>query len=307
MNAIHPGVVLDGRYQLEACIGIGGTGRVHRAVHLETGRVVAIKRLRAGSGASLTDRRRLESEAALLAAISHPHIIEVLDAGGHEDAAYFVMPLLIGENLEARLQNGGRPTWLQARRWLLELCAALEHLHRQGLVHLDVKPGNCFLHRRYDSDALLMLDEHLMLVDLFSAARTGSRPAVDEAAGTPAYAAPEQFGGENVDVRADVYAVGVLAFRLLTGVLPGRGANTLAKAAPDLRFSPNLEALVARARASCPEDRHADINELVTELRLCSECDDLPVAPRRRMTTLFIVLAIAAVLGFWSWVVALGL
>ncbi len=306
MNAVHPGVVLDGRYQLEACIGIGGTGHVYRAVHLETGRVVAIKRLRAGSKASLADKRRLESEAAILAAINHPHIIEILDAGGR-DPAYFVMPLLIGEDLEVRLQDSGRPTWLQARRWLLELCAALEHLHRQGLVHLDVKPGNCFLHRRYSSDAPSMLDEHLMLVDLFSAARNGSRPEADEAAGTPVYAAPEQLDGENVDVRSDIYAVGVLAFRLLTGVLPGREADTLATAAPDWRFSARLEALVARARASRPADRHADINEFVTELRLCGEGDDVPVAPRRRMTTLFVVLAVAAVLGFWSWVVARGL
>lgn len=307
MSDVDPGIVLDGRYRLGACVGVGRTGLVHRAVHLETGRVVAIKRLRAGSQASPEDRRRLEREAAILAAIDHPHIVEVIDAGGCEESVYFVMPLLIGENLEARLQNCGRLAWPQARRLLLELCAALEHLHRLGLTHLDVKPGNCFLHRPYDSSGLLIPDERLLLIDLFGAVKTGSQPTADEATGTPAYAAPEQFGGASVDARADVHAMGVLTFRVLTGMLPRRGAQTLATAAPELQFSSGLEALVARARAWCPEDRHPGVDDFAAELRVCGECEEAPVTPRPRVTGLFVALAAIAVLGFWIWVLGHGL
>ena len=223
--AATPGVVLAGRYRLEALLERGGMGMVYRATDLRDGghgpdpAQVGLKLVNPdfkGRGAGSA----LEREASLLVELSHPGVVRMLGFEHDGGQAFMTMELLEGERLASRLlrsEAGGLPVD-EAMTVTRELAEILAYLHRRGVVHRDVKPANIFL----------TSSTGLRLVDFGLAARTGEPGRDGEGpprAGTPLYASPEMLAGAPADPREDVYSLACVAYELLAGEPPGLGAH----------------------------------------------------------------------------------
>ncbi len=207
------GTELDGRYRLELLLGDGGMGEVYQAEQLSLGRSVAVKVLREEVADRPDMLQRFQREAKILSHLDHPGLVGVHDFGVHEGCPYLVMDLARGKTLEALLRERGTLPVAEAVGVLLQLCQALAHAHGLGIVHRDLKPEN------------IVMDEHgrTRILD-FGIARM---VAVEEAepqltatgmmVGTPQYVAPEQATGKPIDARTDLYALGLVAFRILAG------------------------------------------------------------------------------------------
>jgi hypothetical protein len=208
------GTILGNRYRFVDRLGKGGMGEVWRAYDEVLDRHVAIKVLAAQFARDAEFRSRVLSEARAAARLTHPHIARVYDYGesgqGRKRVPYVVMELLTGPSLDERLKRG--PLRVErALRICAEVASALAAAHASGLVHRDVKPGNVMLTR-----------SGAKVVDFGLAAVTGERDHPDGAGmlGTPAYLAPERLSGHPVVPATDVYALGLLLYRLLVGKLP---------------------------------------------------------------------------------------
>jgi serine/threonine protein kinase len=237
--------LLGGRYQLEELIGTGGMSVVWRARDEVLGRLVAVKVL---AGPDAAGARRIYDEARSAAAVSHPNLAQVFDFGESGGTPYVVMELIDGEALDRRIAEDPLPPDA-ALRVCSEVAAGLAAAHAAGLVHRDVKPGN-----------IMLTPAGAKLVDFGIAASVdGTDPVTgEEVLGTPAYVAPERITGGAVTPASDVYALGVLLYRLLTGVLPWSAATTTqlirdhVYTAPDpLPEVPGLPEAVARLCMSC--------------------------------------------------------
>lgn len=208
-----------GPYRLVQGIALGGKSAVFRGLDERSGRTVAIKIPIEGALAGGVPRERLRREALLLSRIDHPGVVARLDHGSQDSLDYLVMELVEGPTLAQRLQSG--PLEEAA---VLELGAriaeVLEAIHRRGVVHCDLKPGNVVL---LANGAVKVLD--------FGQARLLGEPDLPgesfrEAAGTVSYMAPERFQGWTPDPRADLWSLGVLLHELASGVRPFRGEDT---------------------------------------------------------------------------------
>ncbi|HXV94430.1 MAG TPA: serine/threonine-protein kinase, partial [Pseudonocardia sp.] len=200
-------VLLAGRYEVGPLVGLGGTARVHRAVDRHTGRTVAIKLYPTGSvePAGRCGRQEVEVLAGLQ---RHPGIVALLDTGTDGGRPFAVMDFVDGESLRRGLLDGPLPV-ADVARLGAEIAEALSHVHRRGVVHRDVKPGN----------VLLDASGHARLAD-FGIARVVDATRVTATGvvvGTAAYMAPEQVRGEAVGPPADVYALGLVLLEAVTG------------------------------------------------------------------------------------------
>jgi serine/threonine protein kinase len=277
------GRTLDGRYRLDSRLGAGGVGAVYRATQLNLGRSVAIKILLEGLHPSF--RARFEREARALAGLRHPNIVAVSDfgveksdvEGKEQQTPFIVMELIEGETLHYRLAQGPLPAekvMIVAR----ELLRALSFVHDQGLVHRDLKPGNVLIEKLpHDEERVRLLD-----FGLAKAMEQGTGENVTRAGdvlGTPAYMAPEQVGGDKVDVRTDLYAFGVMLFQMLTGHVPFEGTPidmlrshiiapppALHDKRPAINAKPELEAVIAKALAKKREARFQTAAEFLRAL-----------------------------------------
>jgi serine/threonine-protein kinase len=211
---------LADRYRLERELGAGGMATVYLAHDLRHDRKVAIKVLRPELAAVLGAERFVQ-EIKTTAALSHPHILPLFDSGEAGGFLYYVMPYIEGESLRARLAREGELPVSDAVRVLREIVDALVHAHEAGVVHRDIKPDN-----------VLLSGSHAVVTD-FGVAKAVSEAAGRQqittagvALGTPAYMAPEQAAASpHVDHRADIYAVGVMAYELLAGRPPFAGES----------------------------------------------------------------------------------
>lgn len=217
------GQILEGRYALERCIGVGGMSEVWAARHLGLDREVAIKLLRTDASAHA---ERLQVEARLLARLRHPAIVEIHDFGTLPDGThYLVMERLRGETLLAYVdRRGGRLPAREAVELVMRLLDGLAAVHAAGVVHRDVKPENILIEP---------VDGELVpkLVDFGIALRADPSAPRQTAAGgivgTPAYLSPERALSASADAAADVWAVGVTLYELVTGRLPFEGHDML--------------------------------------------------------------------------------
>lgn len=266
------GRVLADRYRVTGLLGVGGIGRVYRAVHLVLKREVALKVLLEHYQCVPELQRRFEREAMALAALSHPNIVTITDFVSTRDATFLVMELVEGRDLDELLEAEGAVPPVAAFAIMEQTLSCLAYAHARDVIHRDLKPQNVLV-RELPGDRV-----HATVLD-FGLAKfmDGSGPAANLTktglvVGTPAYMAPEQASGGRADQRADVYAAGIMFFEMLAGTHPFEGfegadllrqhlltrAPTLASVCPGARIAPELESFVARALEKDGADRFAD-------------------------------------------------
>ena len=222
------GAVVATRYRLERLLGEGGMGAVWSATHLVTHKPVAIKFLKAAAQGDSTTRRFLR-EARAASAVRHPNVVQVHDVLEHEGQPLMVMDLLTGESLASRLAREEKLPLDEFARIMLPIVSAIGTAHAAGIVHRDIKPDNVFLHQRPDSEVepkVLDFGIAKLSAPEGAAAATAHLTSTGAVMGTPYYMAPEQvFGEKDLDQRADIWAIGVVAYECLTGKRPFDGDN----------------------------------------------------------------------------------
>ena len=256
-------------YRIERELGGGGMSRVFVAREVRLDRRVVIKLLPPEMAAGVSVER-FEREILVAAKLQHPHVVSLLTTGSHDDLLYYVMPLIEGESLRAKLSREGELPIGEALSILREVADALAYAHRHGVVHRDIKPDN-----------ILLADGHALVTD-FGVAKavsesTGeaSLTSMGVALGTPAYMSPEQAAANpHVDHRADIYALGVLAYEMLCGRTPFAESSPQALLAAHVTqqpepctthrssVSPALNDVVMRCLVKLPADRWQSADEL---------------------------------------------
>ena len=269
-------LLAGGKYRLDACVGTGGMGSVYRGHHRDLDRIVAIKVLHATFHASAEFSKRFQAEALTMSRVDHPSVARVLDFGQEPDGLlYLVMEFLDGTDLQSVLDREGHLPLERLVRIMTQVCAALGHVHRHGVIHRDVKPGNILLVAGHDEEEDVP-SEVAKVCDFGIALASGGEGG--RVAGTPHYMSPEQCMGAELDARSDVYACGVLLYELATGVLPfdGEPADILARQirerpAPPSSVLPDLdplfEAIIMKALAKDPAERQQNMRQLRAELK----------------------------------------
>jgi eukaryotic-like serine/threonine-protein kinase len=213
---------LAGRYRLLAVLGRGGMGIVWRARDERLDRDVAVKVLHAWVADDPDLRRRFEGEARMLAGLQHTHVVRLYDVARHEGNAVLVMELVEGESFAALVRGGRRLPWATAAALCRPVAEALAHAHARGIVHRDLTAANVLVESA--SGRVVVSDFGLARLLRASPGTPGSTLI----AGTPEYWSPEQAAGRTPDAATDVYALGCLLFRLVTGRLPFEGDDRLA-------------------------------------------------------------------------------
>lgn len=269
---VLPGGLFAERYRIERLVGRGGMATVFAAEDIKHHRRVALKILDRECRAALGGERFLR-EIELTGNLQHPNILPLFDSGDADEVLYYVMPLVDGHSLRARITEQGQLSIDAAVRIAIDVAGALEYAHRRGVVHRDIKPEN-----------ILLAGDHTFVAD-FGIAK--AKDAAGEAltstgllVGTPAYMSPEQASGEReLDARSDIYALGCVLYEMLAGEPPFTGSSTqaviakrMAGPAPPVRtLRDNVPAHVERAircaLARAPADRFSTAGDFASALR----------------------------------------
>ncbi len=255
---------LSQHYRVERELGRGGMATVWLAHDLKHDREVAIKVIRPELAAALGGDRFLR-EIRIAAQLQHPHILTLIDSGeipatSGPGSLYYVMPYIEGETLRQRLNREGKLSAGDTTRILQDVLDALMHAHRHGIVHRDIKPENIMLTGRH----ALVMDFGVAKAVVAGQQRDSGENApmttlttLGLAIGTPSYMAPEQAAGQSgVDARADLYAVGIIAYEMLSGKPPFTGNTPQAILAAQITEAP---ADLAQLRPDVPESMHTAI------------------------------------------------
>ena len=304
------GQILPSRYRDPRPIARGGMGEVFCATDTLLGRAVAIKLLDERYAADREIRQRFTREAHAAARLSsEPNIVTIYDVGEAHGRPFIVMEYLAHGSLDDLLRREGAQAPARALPWLEQAAQALDVAHARGVVHRDVKPAN------------LLLDEqgnvHVADFGVASAAGLESLTQTGTVLGTAGYLAPEQAQGNRTSPATDLYALGVVAFELLTGTRPFERNSTTAEALAHAQapvpsasqrarnIPPQVDAVLRRALAKRPEDRYGSCTEFVSELRAAYSSSagttriivPTPTRPRRASRPLAVALLPLAVAG----------
>ncbi|HEY2743262.1 MAG TPA: protein kinase, partial [Polyangia bacterium] len=273
------GQVLADRYRIVRLLGEGGMGQVYEAQHLNINKRFAIKMLRPEVIGSAQSLQRFRQEAWAASSIGHENIVEIDDfATLPSGQVYLAMEFLDGQSLAERIRDGAPLAVEEAVAVMIAVAHGLGAAHEKGIVHRDMKPENVFLARRGGRVVAKILDFGIAKMtggdEPSNLTRTGA------IFGTPLYMSPEQAKGKPADARADVYALGVMLYELLTGSVPFGGESSVeilsqhigatpvrpTELAPERGISPALEALVLRALEKEPDARVPSMAEFAAEL-----------------------------------------
>ncbi|MEM9459653.1 MAG: protein kinase [Myxococcota bacterium] len=285
------GTVLEQRYEIVRVLGAGGMGAVFEARHLRLDRPVAIKVLKPALAGESEYNERFLREAKSATKVRHRNVVEILDYG--ETAAgllYSVMEFLVGQDLEQLLdeQPQGRLPWARARALLVQIASGLRAAHREGVVHRDIKPANCFITHEDDEPLVKLVD--FGIAKLSGSERGPTLTGTAQVLGTPSYIAPEMIRtAQPAGPQSDIYSLGVMAYRMLTGRVPFAGETVfelLRKACfdpvPPLReivpeVPPAVEEFVLTLLAKDPQARPSDMQQVRQGLLALEE--EIPAVP----------------------------
>ena len=273
---------IAGRYRVIAKLGEGGMGAVYRGEQISLKRKVAIKVLRPELSADPGLVRRFNSEAELVAKLSHPNTVNIYDFGQDPGGALFIaMEFLEGRSLRQLTQEGPLPP-VRALAIARQIAASLADAHAHGIVHRDLKPDNVMLTERgKERDVVRVLDFGIAKLRDDNRATVNAMTQAGDLVGTPQYMAPEQIRGETVDGRTDVYALGAILYEMTTGRLPFEGTTVMAILSkhlteapppptarrPDLALPPALDALIMAALAKDPGVRPPSMERFAEEMQ----------------------------------------
>ncbi|WP_394837909.1 sigma 54-interacting transcriptional regulator [Pendulispora rubella] len=275
---LSPGDIVAGKYRIERLLGTGATGIVFAAQHLQLNQRVALKFLNPTFADDPTITARFLREAQAAARIQSEHVARVSDVSSLESGQlYIVMEFLEGRDLAALLAGGARLEVATAVGYVLQAAEAIAHAHANGIIHRDLKPANVFLAVREDgSMSIKVLD---FGISKWLGTTSHSLTVKATGLGSPAYMSPEQIrSAKDVDLRTDIWALGVILFSLLTGHGPFEEDNLNAvfqaiihRATPSPRdkredVPPGLEAVVLRCLQKSPDERYANVGELARAL-----------------------------------------
>jgi eukaryotic-like serine/threonine-protein kinase len=275
------GTTLAGNYEIQEVIGHGGMGVVYKARHALMDRIVAIKMLQAQLISDSMSVKRFQQESQSASRISHPHVITVYDFGiSPSGQPFIVMDYLQGISLADIIKEDGQIGVERSIKILSQACDALDHAHKMGVIHRDVKPTN-FVLINYDDEKDFVKVVDFGVAKLMNETPDGQRlTQAGEVCGSPVYMSPEQCTGGELDQRSDIYSMGIVIYETLTGKLPILGKTmvdtmskhisemppTFAQARPDLYIPERLEQVVFKALAKDPNDRHQSMDELRIDL-----------------------------------------
>ncbi len=269
------GRIIAQRYQILDTIGKGGMAIVYRAIDTRTGHSVAIKVLRPEFNQDEEFLNRFQREAEAASKVSHHNIVNLLDVGMDGDSRYLVMEYVQGKTLKEVIRQKGKLPYTTAAQIAIRILSALQHTHRNGIIHRDIKPQNI----------LVQSEGHIKVAD-FGIARMANSSTLtkgDSVMGSVHYFSPEQAAGENVAETSDIYSVGVVLYEMLTGQVPFDGDSPVAVAMqhlhnrpkPILESSPEVPAAVAHVVAVAmekePRYRYQSAMEMATDLKKALE------------------------------------
>lgn len=301
-SALRTGDVIAERFVIDRALGSGATGTVFRARRLDDDQVIALKVVHRHLCGDRQIFGRYRREAKILSHLEGDHIARLLDVVEHDGLLAIALEHVEGESLEAALARRGPLPPAEAVEIALQVCRALGPAHARGVVHRDLKPGNVLLERRSNAGPGQTDWKRVRVVD-FGLAKivqedmtTTGLTEQDMIFGTAEYMAPEQARGEDADLRADIYAVGVMLYEMVVGRVPHSGRTPIATmtahltedperpclAAPTLPISPDLDAVIMTALAKSPEDRFPNARALAEALATASAREGVstpPIAP----------------------------
>ncbi|MCS6898282.1 MAG: serine/threonine-protein kinase [Myxococcales bacterium] len=275
------GMVIADRYRILSVLGAGGMGVVYKVAHIHIGKLMAMKLLAGSLARDPVIIKRFKREALAASRLSHPNTVQVFDYGQANNLTYLVMELVPGDDLSRVLKVDGPFSPVRLAKLMVQICGSLSEAHAAGIIHRDLKPENVLLVRSRDGK------EELPKVCDFGVAKLhgvpeGANDATHQntVVGTPYYMAPEQIRGEEVDPRADIYALGAMMYRLLTGVPPFEAPSPMtvfakhlteepkppSECAPHLNLPRAIDAIVLKAMAKRREDRYPTAAALQQEL-----------------------------------------
>ncbi|MCU0657943.1 MAG: serine/threonine protein kinase [Polyangiaceae bacterium] len=275
------GMVIAERYRILSVLGTGGMGVVYKVEHIHIGKLMAMKLLAGSLSRDPNVIKRFKREALAASRLSHPNTVQVFDFGQANNLTYLVMELVQGDDLARVLKQDGPLPPVRLAKLMVQICGSLAEAHGAGIVHRDLKPENVLLMRSRDNK-----DEVPKVCDFGVAklheAPEGANDATNQntVVGTPYYMAPEQIRGEDVDQRADIYALGAMMYRLLTGAPPFEGPTPMAvfakhlteaprapsERSPELNIPRSLDAILLRSLAKRAEERFPSATALQQEL-----------------------------------------
>ncbi len=261
---------IDGRYEVNELVGIGGMASVYKAYDIIDERIVAIKILKEEFVANDEFRRRFKNESKAIAVLSHPNIVKVFDVSFGDVLQYIVMEYCDGITLKEYIKQKGVIDWEEAAFLTAQILKALQHAHEKGIVHRDIKPQNI----------ILMSDGSLKVAD-FGIARfsqSEQRTITDKAIGSVHYISPEQARGTNTDGKSDIYSVGVLLYEMTTGRLPFQADSAVSVAIMQLQneavkpteinnlIPKGLEQIIMAAMQKEPTDRYPTAFDMLSDI-----------------------------------------
>lgn len=278
LGQLQPGDRLDG-YRIESVLGQGAFSTMYLAEPLAGGDRVVIKVLHAGIMGDPNTFDRFRREMAITRRLSHPNIQRSVDLGGDRSQPYIVLEYVAGDNFRHYLKAKAPLPSEEAVGYALQILSALEHMHAQGIVHRDLKPENLL---RTPAGQIKIIDFGVALME---GARRLTWRWLNDGLGTPDYMAPEQIQGKRGDQRADIYALGIIMYEMLSGRTPWSGDNPLAVMSQQLNTTPAalhrlipsvpppLEAIVRKMVRKDPRERYQNVAELRSELTHWEDLD----------------------------------